>query len=368
MNLAIISNHSVGLLNFRSEVISAFIEKGHKVTVIYPVDNNDKKIRELGCETIDLKMSRRGINPFEDILVVWKLKNILKEGDFECVLTYTIKPNIYGNLLTKYMKIPTIANITGLGTSFEKEGLLKKLVSFLYKAAFKRTHTVFFQNEHNYELMRDLSIVRNNCIILPGSGVNLKRFHELPFEPKKTSAYLYAGRIMKDKGTKELLEAFSSDKITADCSLSIYGFVEEDFKEEFELYLSKPHQRIKFYDFTSNLQDVFIKHEVVINPSYHEGMSNLLLEAAASNRVLMASNIPGCKEIIEDGVNGLLFAPASSSDIISAVNDYSQLTNDDKCSMSKKSREIVERKFNRDQVIAEYLKVLEEIQNENKYK
>lgn len=360
MKVGVIANFSAGLLNFRKELFEELIIKGHEVVIMYPFDDRNHEFTEMGCSTVDTPMSRRGMNPINDISYFRNLYTILKKEKFEYVLTYTIKPNIYGGLATRFLKTPTIINITGLGTMFERTGILQKMIVQLYKMALKGNKHIIFQNEANFKVFEKNNLVKSKYTIVPGSGVNINRFEFHPIVPTIPTNFLYLGRVMEEKGIEELLEAFSSSKINKNARLKIIGFIEDGYKGKLLSVVDESKRKIEYVEFTNDPRKNILESEVVINPSYHEGMSNVLLESGSMGRVLLASDIPGCKEIVENGFNGFLFEPRSSESIIEKVNEYMLLSEDKKKEMGVNSRLKIEKEFNRTKVIQEYLKIMEE--------
>lgn len=365
MKVLVLTNFGMGIYKFRKEILTELVTSGFDTMVVFPEDKYVEKIEEIGCKHVSVELERRGMNPFSDLKLLFSYYWLIKEEEPSIVLTYTIKPNIYGGIICRVLKVPYLTNVTGLGTSVEGGGILSKLSLFLYKLGIKKANKVFFQNLVNKEFFENNKIVSDNSILLPGSGVNLKeyQFKNYPDE-KKIIRFLYIGRLMKSKGTFELLESIKEIKqYYEDVEFHIVGFSEEDFSEE----INKLSQDNKII-YHGEQEDIhpFIKEcHAIINPSYHEGMSNVLLEAAASGRPILASNIPGCREIFDEGISGFGFEPQNSDSLITAIEKFIKLPYEQKKQMAIFSREKVEKEFDRQIIVNEYMKEINKLTEEN---
>ena len=258
-------------------------------------------------------------------------------------------------------KIPYIVTITGLGSTFQKEGLLKKLIIFLYRMALKKAECVFFQNQSNLSIFEDLRIRGKKSVLVPGSGVNLEKhpYEEYP-EDGNRIRLLYIGRTMKEKGTDELLTA--AEHFLRDGSLAadgpepeflFLGYPDEDYQEELDYFERKGYIRQLGFDPDAHK---YIKNaHAVILPTYHEGMSNVLQEAAATGRPVIATDIPGCREIFENGLTGIACRPMDADSLICAIERFLSLTDRERMQMGKRGREKMEREFDRKFVTKKYM-------------
>ncbi|WP_094549347.1 glycosyltransferase family 4 protein [Petroclostridium xylanilyticum] len=364
--ILILANNAVGLYNFRFELIKELINRGNEVFFSLPETIEDKKVKliiESGAKYIHTHINRRGINPFEDLKLIKEYKKILKEVNPDVVLTYTIKPNIYGTYAASRQKKPVMMNITGIGTSLT-DANLRHIVIRLYKYACKKAKFVFFQNESNYSLFVSNKMVdHDKTKIIPGSGVNIDKFK--PMEKENQDGiirFLFIGRIMKEKGIEEYLEvAEILTKKYPNIEFQILGsFEEEKYKD---IILNNKNSRIKYLGISNDVRNEIREADCIVNPSYHEGMSNVLLEGAAMGKPLIASNIPGCKEIIEDGYNGYLFEARSAVSLENKLIQFIGLDSKEKDLMGINSRKKVEAEFDRNIVINEYMKVINDILN-----
>lgn len=366
--ILILTNTIGGLYNFRYELLERLINEEFEVYFSIPESKNDTKVKkliELGCNYIETNLDRRSTNPFKDLKLIKQYKDIIKYAKPDVILSYTIKPNIYGSYVAKKHKIPIIINITGLGSGFYNT-YTKILVEKMYKYACKNASCIFFQNEANYNYFIENKIAKKDkSKIVPGSGVNLEKFK--PMEKTKEDGivrFLFIGRIMKEKGIEEYLKA--AEYITnkySNVEFQILGpFEEEKYKE---IILNHKNSKIKYLGVSYDVRNEIKEVDCIINPTYHEGMSNVLLEGAAMVKPLMASNIPGCREIIDNGVNGYLFEPKNEKNLIDTIEKFLTLNEIEKNKMGLASRQKVERTFDRNIIIKAYL---EEIYKILKYK
>lgn len=364
--ILILANNSVGLYNFRFELIQELINKGYEVYFSLPESAEDEKVKLImasGAKHIQTNINRRGMNPFEDIKLIKEYKKIIEEINPDVVLTYTIKPNIYGTYAASKFNKPVIINITGVGTSLTTSKL-KYLVANLYKYACKKARYVFFQNSNNHSLFISNNMVDSKkTILIPGSGVNTTRFS--PTDNVKNDEnirFLFVGRLMKEKGIEQYLEAATKlTKKYSNVEFNIVGpFEEQQYKE---IMKSNNNPRIKYLGISGDIRNEIKTVDCIVNPSYHEGMSNVLLEGAAMGKPLIASDIPGCKEIIENGYNGLLFEVKSAESLEDKLINFIELDNEEKEIMGKNSRKKIEHEFDRNIVVNEYIKTINNILN-----
>jgi len=355
--LFIANNFDIVIYRFRREVLESFVSQGYSVSLVTPFSNQAVKYcQDNQIEHIFLDIDRRGKSPFKDILLLFKYTKIIKKEKPDYILSYTIKPNLYIGLVNMFFRKKFYPNVTGLGSVFSNNNLLTKVVTTLYKISFKSATKVFFQNSQNEQLFLDKNIVKKNkSILLPGSGVNLND-NECIYYPKDTGdiRFVFLGRIMKEKGIYELIEAFKTLSNKYDnIYLDIYGFCDENNQE----FLNKVEQSesIKYHGFTGDTRFVISQSHALILPSYHEGMSNVLIEAAAMSRPVLASNIPGCRETFDDGVSGFRFEHKSVVSLYNSVEKFMELSFEEKRQMGKAGRAKMEKEFNRNIVINKYL-------------
>lgn len=364
-NILILTNNIGGLHSFRKEVMKAICDNDYKVFISAP-DDSPKAVffRDIGCEIIVTKFNRRGVNPLADFKLMLTYKKLMKQLKPVAVLTYTIKPNIYGGMAARLCHIPQLANVTGLGDAVENGGWMQKLTVTLYKLGIGKARCVFFQNVSNQSFgIQNCIVDSDTSVILPGSGVNLQHhtYQKYPAEENKIR-FLYIGRLLKDKGIEEFFETAKMVKSKHHkTEFQIIGSVEGDYQNQLNEFVSLGI--VNYLGHQADVRPFIGAVECTIMPSYHEGMSNVNLESAANGRPVITTNVPGCMETVDDGVTGYLVAPHSSQSLIEAVERFIALPYNQKVLMGEKAREKVEREFDRKIVIDAYLKEIKNITN-----
>ena len=356
----ILANNASGLYDFRNELLLRLL-KEYEVHVSLPDEEEVPEIAEEGCIVHHTFLERRGMNPVKDGKLMIQYLKLIQKIKPDVVLTYTIKPNIYGSLSCRLLRVPYIVNITGLGSAFEQEGMLRKLVVFLYKIALKKAKCVFFQNARNKEIFKEFGIKGEKERLVPGSGVNLDRhgFEEYPKEEEPVRL-LFVGRIMKEKGIDELL--YAAEKIKREFPEVIFqlvGSYEDDYKKLIEE--KEKAGIVEFIGYQKIIHPFYKKASAAIMPSYHEGMSNVVLEAAATGRPILASDIPGCREGFDDGVTGIGFTPRDRQAFYEAVKRFLKLSYEERKKMGINARKKIEREFDRRIVVESYIEEIEKI-------
>lgn len=355
----ILVNHDVVIYNFRKELVQELLEQKYKVYISSPYGKKIDYLIDMGCEYIETHIDRHGTSVIDDLKLISSYKKMLKKIKPDVVLSYTIKPNIYGGIACKSLKVPYIATITGLGTALEKEGLMQKILIMLYRFAFKGISKVFFQNEQNLNFFKDHNIAIGKYKLVPGSGVNLNEyaFEEYP-EDREEIKVLFIGRIMKEKGIEELTEAAKIIKQERNnVTFDAVGFYEEDYAAKAKEL--KEFNVIKFHGSQENVKEYIKESNVIILPSYHEGMANVLLEASSMGRPVIASAIPGCHEIFDEGITGFGVKPKDVDSIVTAIKKFIDLPYEKKKEMGISARKKVEKEFDRNTVISSYIEEIE---------
>lgn len=361
----ILSNSSGGFYNFRKELIEELICDGFEVYVSTPKGNKIDLLQEIGAKYIETSIDRRGMNPVSDIELMLDYRQTIKEVNPGIVLTYTIKPNIYGSIACRLVQKPYLNNVTGLGSAFIKPGLLSSILIIMYRIAFKKSRMVFFQNTDNLEYMLEKRTVFGPHRLIPGSGVNLDRFKYTPY-PKESDMIIFnfVGRIMKDKGIDDYLAAARAIKPKYPATrFNVIGSIESSQSHYKEIIAEHEKEGfIKYLGYQTGIEPFLRDSHCIIHPSRGgEGMSNVLLETAAIGRCLIASHIPGCREIIDNDINGYTFRAGDVNDLIEKVGKFIGLPHEMKAEMGRRSREKVEREFDRRIVIDSYLEVIDKV-------
>ncbi len=347
----ILTNSSGGLYDFRNEFVEALLQE-HEVFISLPDEVKTKELQAEGAKIIQTPIHRRGMNPLEDIRLYRNYRKLMKELRPDLVVTYTIKPNIYGGMCAGRLKIPHIATITGLGGAFDKKGLLLRLIIALYRMGLKRTACVFFQNSENRDICRDYGMKGRKERLVMGSGVNLERHSYEDYPSGTDTHFLFVGRVMKERGILEFVEAaktLHSDNIFFD----IMGFCDEDYQEMLdELERDGIVRQIGFH---TEVHPYLAAASAIVVASFHEGMSNALIEGASTGRPVIASNISGCMEAFEEGVTGFGFTPGHADELICAMQKFLALSREERARMGRRGREKMEREFDRKLVTGEYM-------------
>lgn len=361
--VVIIANDTTYTYNLRGLLIKRLLKEDYRVYIIAEVLKFKEELENMGCKIIDLKVERHGKNPFNDLKLLNIYTKTLKEISPDVVLTYNIKPNIYGGFACKKLKIKFIPNITGLGTALEYPGIMQKITKTLYKLSLSKAYTVFFQNKENYDFFMKNKLLSPNTksLILPGSGVDLSIHNVLKYPTNKTIKFLYVARIMKEKGIDIYLETAKQIKNEyKNVEFHICGYCDDDkYKEILKNY--EKQNIIIYHGEQKNIIPFFEMANCIIHPSYYpEGMSNVLLESCAHARPIICTNRSGCKEIVSDETTGFIVPIKSTEAVIDAVKKFMNLSNKEMCEMGLAGRKKVEKEFDREFVVKEYLRVMEE--------
>ncbi len=356
--ILIISNSASGLYEFRKELIQN-LKEDNEVYLLLPEEDNDRYVKAFigeGCKYIHTPFNRRGMNPAKDIALIVTYKRIIKDVSPDVVLTYTIKPNIYGGFAAKNLKISYITNVTGLGTAILDGGLLSKVLLLMYRVATSKAKCIFFQNSSNMEFMKSKGITGCGDVrLLPGSGVNLNEHPYIPYPSEEDGIEaLSVMRIMKDKGIDELLQAI--DDLGAEgVHFTIAGNYEEETKTIYEPKLEKlvREGKLTYLGFVDDMNPIYEKSHIIVHPSYHEGLSNVCLEAAACGRPIVTTDIPGCRETVNEE-SGILCQPRLAESLVEALKNVLAFTKEEREAMGKAGRAHVEKNFDRNIVINAY--------------
>lgn len=354
MRILIITNNDSGLIKFRKELLEELAKDNYLFCSTPNEDGFLPEIEKIGCKCILTDFNRRGMNPFEDIKLIREYKRIINQVKADVVFTYTVKPNIYGGIACQQMHVPYMCNITGLGTSIENGGVLSRLVLYLYKIGLKKAKCVFFQNEQNLSVFRKKGIVKGNTVLLPGSGVNTTE-HNLEDYPEDSDCFrfLFIGRIMKDKGVEELFQALEMlVKEGKKVFLDVVGGSDENYSEQIKVLENQGV--LKYHGQQNNVHSFYANAHCLVLPSYHEGMANVLLEAASTGRPVIASLIPGCEETFDDGVTGFGCKVKDTVSLKEAMAKMYSTPWKERKEMGLRGRKKVKKQFDRQIVVKEY--------------
>lgn len=351
--ILVLANNSDGLYGFRKELLTA-LAKNSELYASTPDNGYFESLHAIGCHILETMIDRRGINPLTDFSLFVRYLRMIKRIRPDLVITYTIKPNIYGGLSCRLLDIPYAANITGLGTAFQKSGALRTLVSTMYRFSLKKARVVFFENAGNMETLLNEGIVnQNQCKLLPGAGVNLEHyaFSEYPTE-EMPIRFLFMGRVMREKGVDELFEAMHRlQQEDIPCTLDVLGGCEEHYEET--LRRCEAEGLLRYHGYQKDVRPFIRDCHCFVLPSWHEGMANTNLECAAMGRPLITSRIHGCMEAVVEGESGLLCEPKNADSLHDAMARFCHMPPAQRAAMGIAGRRHMEETFDRQKVVAE---------------
>lgn len=363
--VALTLNSAWNIVNFRRQLVRALVRADYRVLAIAPDAPERMAIEELGAKFIPLqRLTRKGTNPYRDWQLLRELAQIYRREGVDLALHYTIKPVIYGSFAANRSGTLVINTITGLGYSFLTKSWVNQVVRQLYRRALSRAALTLFQNPDDRALFLESGLVTSkNAGLVPGSGVDTEffQFSNLPEgEPLKM---LFVGRLLTDKGLREFVAAaqdLRKYKPTVQCQ--VLGAIDHQNPaaiNEVELADWVVEGTIEYLGTTSDIRPYIEAATVVVLPSYREGLPRVLLEAAAMGRPLVATDVPGCREVIEEGQNGYLVPVRDAAALARAMLEMTDLSHNQKVLMGKASRELVEKRFDIKIVVSQYLKIVE---------
>lgn len=361
--ILILGNSHLVVFKFRRELVEKLIAEGYDVWVCFqngPFGEGQKAADHYGCHFIENHIDRRGTNPFKDVQLIIEYFSIMKQVKPDVVLAYTVKPDVYGGIVCRMLKIPFVPNITGLGKGLAEGGLTQKLTGLLYKWAVKKAKCVFFQNDSDKIFFDKKKITYKKGIILPGSGVNIHRFEPIPYPQEDTSVkFIFIARVMKAKGIEQFFDAAHEiRKKYPGTEFHVCGYCEEDYKEILDQKAATGE--IIYHGLVEDVKEYEAYCHCVVLPSFHpEGISNVLLEGAACARPLITTDRPGCRETVTDGVTGYLVKERDSVDLIEKMEKFIGLSNIERRDMGLRGRDRIEREFDRNIVVDAYLREIE---------
>lgn len=367
MRIAVVLNTSWNIYNFRKGLINSLIDKGNQVITIAPKDQYTYKLMDMGCRHIPVKMDSRGASPLKDFLLILELYWIYKKVRPDVILHYTIKPNIYGTIAASFLGIPVINNVCGLGTMFLKDNLVSRIAIVLYKIAFRFPKKIFFQNEDDKNLFIKRKIVAEQvCDLLPGSGINIDDFSPRKLKVKNQRfTFLLISRLIYDKGILEYIDAIESlKKEGVDAHFQLLGPIDEKHKRgipssTIQKWIEK--NQIEYLGTTEDVKSYIEKADCIVLPSYREGTPKTLLEAASMAKPIVATDVPGCNNVVKNGKNGYLCKLKDSKDLALKMKMMVSLEAKSRLEMGKFSRRYVKQKFAENIVIDKYLNTIKSI-------
>ncbi len=361
-------NTAWNLANFRAGLIGGLQDAGYDVTAVAPADGYETS---LNCRFVPLKMDNGGTHPVRDGLLLLRFIRLLRSERPDVFLGYTVKPNVYGSIACRWLGIPVINNIAGLGAAFVRTSWLTHLVRGLYRLALRRSAVVFFQNEDDRALFVSGGIVRaEQTARLPGSGVNLQRFVLQPMPRSETSGngsvtFLLIGRLLWDKGVGEFVQAARLLRGRGlNVRFQLLGFLDVKNpsavpREHVDAWCAEG--LVEYLGMTDDVRPHIAAADCIVLPSYREGVSRTLLEAAASGRPIVTTDTPGCRDVVEDGVTGLLCRVRDADDLAAKIAQMTEIGAAARSEMGRQGRRKVEREFDEQLVIKMYLSAIEKV-------
>lgn len=366
MKILVICNSASGLSDFRGMLLRKLTLTDNEVLAIVPIVNTptEQKAEEsLEAEQIQLihiPMERRGMNPVKDFKLLLAYIKAIHNQKPDLVITYTIKPNAYGGIACQLCSVPYAINVTGLGTAFQGNGMLRKFVTVLYKIAFHKAKVVFFENEGNRDVIVNAGIIdEERTCVLHGAGVDLEKFPYLEYpQDNDCIRFLFIGRVMQEKGIDELFAAMRmlcQDGVN--CHLDILGGFDEDYSERIKE--CEAEDWLSYHGYQSDVRPFIAASHCFVLPSWHEGMANTNLECAATGRPVITSNIHGCMEAVEDGVTGFLCEKQNAEDLYRVMKRFTELSREERASMGLAGRRRMEEIFDKRKVVEMTIRGLE---------
>lgn len=368
MHILLTGNTTFKLANFREGLIRRVLAEGYRVTVAAPPDEYVEKIRALGCVFVPLQMDRNGTSFIDEARLLFSIFKVIRRTGPDVVFSYTIKNNIYSGMSCRGLGIPFVPNVTGLGPVFNTRGLLNLTIRALYRVAFGKACSVFFQNSSDLELFTGSRIVRkDHARLLPGSGVDLKRFAATPLpENGEGIRFLLVARLLWDKGIGVYVDAARKVHETFPLArFQLLGPLDPDSKSGISRAQLDEWIAEGFIEYCGCTQDVLpflrMAHCVVLPSYYREGTPRSLLEAGAVGRPIITTNMPGCRDVVVDGKTGFLVVPRDVDQLVAACQAFLRLSPEAQVAMGAASRRHIAQKYGEEIVIGAYLGVLKEL-------
>jgi len=357
--LVLASNTAWSIWNFRRSLIRHLMATGYRVVVVAPVDEAVVRIESLGCDFMPVSMDNKGTNPVRDAVLCWEYLALYRKIRPHAVLNFTIKPVIYGGLACRFLGVPYISMITGLGTAFIRDSWLTRVVERLYRASQKRAHAVLFQNPDDSALFLERGLVPPDRIHhVPGSGIDLEYFSVAPLPTETSPSFLVIARLLRDKGIGEFVTAARLvRKRHPGARFRLLGAIGVENRTaipraEVDEWIAEG--LIEYLGVTDDVRPHIAATSCVVLPSYREGTPRSLLEAAAMGRPLIATDVPGCRQVLDDGVSGVLCEVRNAESLARAMCDMAAMDGAGMARMGEAGRRKMEREFGESLVLDRY--------------
>jgi glycosyltransferase involved in cell wall biosynthesis len=368
--IGIVINTSWHIYNFRTGLIKALKNTGYHVVAIAPKDIYSQKLVDTDIEYFEIKMNNMGTNLFEDINLVYDYYKLFKKLKLDIVLLYTIKPNIYGSIAAKMLHIPVISSITGLGTVFLHDKVSSKIAKLLYKLTLRIPQKVFFENPYDKNVFLEQGFIKNKeqIVLIPGAGINTNKYipiSKIEFDESNQTKFLFIARLVKDKGLIEYIEAIR---------LVLSQYPHAEFAILGPYYPGNPtaitekemdewvkEGIVTYMGESDDVRTIIAEYDCIVLPSYREGLSRVLLEAASMAKPIITTNVPGCKDVVEDGINGFLCEKQNIEDLAARMEQVIHLSKEELLQMGKSGRAKVIKEFDEPLVNSKYINAIQEI-------
>ena len=367
MHVLLTVNSSWNVLNFRQPVVRDLLCAGHAVTVLAPPDDSIEKLHGLGCRVLPLSMDVKGLNPVRDLALMVRFHRIFRQEKPDVILSYTIKNNIFGAMAAKSLGIPFLPNVSGLGTAFLSGGALQRLVEMLYRRAYARLPVVFFQNSEDRDLFLDRRLITPaQARVLPGSGIDLARFAATPYPSADyPPVFLMIARLLRDKGVVEFVEAARRVRTSHPTArFQLLGAVDAENRSAIDAATVQGWVNegvVEHLGTTADVRPFIAAASCVVLPSYREGAPRTLIEAAAMARPLIATDVPGCRAVVENGVSGFLCQARDAKSLAGEMLRFLALSSSARAAMGQAARAHMERDYDEAHVVAAYRQAVADV-------
>jgi len=357
------------IANFRIELIKALQKEGYEIICVSSYDHfsnhSEATLKALGCRLIEVDLDRKGLNPLRDMVYMAKLYRIYRQLSVDLILHYTVKPNIYGTVAAKLAGIPSMNVVTGLGSGMLGGGRLAKLLIWLYRQSFRFSSAVLFENRDDRDFFIAHDIVdRSHAYYVPGAGLDTEFFDGCEKGENRPLTFLMVARLLKDKGIYEYIEVCRAIKSLyphVECLLG--GVLDHDNpsavrQEELEDWIEEGV--VRYLGQTDDIKSFFSQADVIVLPSYREGLSRVLLEAGSCRKPIITTDVPGCKEVVIDGKSGYLCRPKDVQSLFEVMVKMVQSASHLK-RMGEEGRRHIQTNFSKEIVNRIYLDVIKEV-------
>ena len=369
MTIMIVANTSWYLYNFRLGLIKSLLERGYQVFTLVPEDEFSDKLSQKGCHHIHLEMDNKGLNPVSDLRMKNKLTDIYSEINPDLIIHYTIKPVLYGSMVAGKLGISFMNNITGLGTVFIRRNWVTWLVKRLYRHSQKNADYIFFQNSDDRELFNREKMISEDMPqeVIPGTGIDTDHFNVRPYPESNPVTFLLIARMLWDKGVREFVEAARQIKSEfSNVNFQLLGFLDVENRTAISRIQVERWDKdgiVEYLGYTDDVREHIAFSSCVVLPSYREGLPRTLLEAAAMGRPIIATDVTGCREVVEHGANGYLCKERDANDVAEKMKDMINLSTDERREMGLKGRKKMEENFDEKSVVQKIVNRIESVLN-----